>query len=156
MELSEALPEFQPSFSFSTQRIHLGSQQPTQPYMAIVCWISYLCLLLIGQNHVWSSFCYLMYLPSPPVCDKNQADAMSFSISLTKKSSWVDSCGSSVETSCQICTDLLISTLWLSNCCWSYLCLWIEDTLSCFTSLLSHWSFHLSSKISWELDESLY
>ena len=101
VELSEALAEFQPPFSFSAQRIHLGSQQPTQPYMATVCWISYLGLLLIGQNHVWSSFWYLMYLPSPPVCDTYRADAMSFSLSLSKKSNWVDPCGSLVETSCQ-------------------------------------------------------
>lgn len=158
VELSEVLAEFQPPFSFSAQRIHLGSQQPSQPYMATVCWISYLGLLLTGQNHVWSSFCYRMYLPSPPVCDTYQADAMSFSISLSKKSNWVDSCGSLVETSCQICTDLLVSIHWgwLSNCCRSYLCLWVEDILSFCTSLLSHWSSHLSSKISWELEESLY
>ena len=108
VELSEALAEFQPPFSFSAQRIHLGSQQPTQPYMATVCWISYLGLLLIGQNHVWSSFWYLMYLPSPPVCDTYRADAMSFSLSLSKKSNWVDPCGSLVETSCQSLTGLLI------------------------------------------------
>ena len=119
VELSGVLAEFQPPFSSSTQKIHLGSQQPTQPYMATVCWISHLCLLLIGQNPVWSSFCYLMYLPSPPVCDTYQADATSSSVSLSKKSSWVFTCGSLVETSCQICTALLISALWgwLSNCC---------------------------------------